>query len=69
MPKANPIIIDDKCNIQDGIVFHDPIGCLKGLYPAWRYRARSAWRRRRSYRKHGYGHERDPRNGAEQISN
>jgi hypothetical protein len=50
MPKANPIIIDDKCNIQDGIVFHDPIGCLKGLYPAWRYRARSAWRRRRSYR-------------------
>jgi carbonic anhydrase/acetyltransferase-like protein (isoleucine patch superfamily) len=33
MLKANPIIIDDKCNIQDGIVFHDLIGCLTGLYP------------------------------------
>ena len=41
MLKANPIIIGDKCNIQDGIVFHDLIGCLTGLVP-WRYRARCA---------------------------
>ena len=39
MLKANPLIIGDKCNIQDGVVFHGLIGCLTGLYPAWRYRA------------------------------
>ena len=33
MLKANPIIIGDKCNIQDGVVFHGLIGCLTGLYP------------------------------------
>ena len=32
MLKANPLIIGDKCNIQDGVVFHGLMGCLTGLY-------------------------------------
>jgi carbonic anhydrase/acetyltransferase-like protein (isoleucine patch superfamily) len=32
MLKANPIIIGDKCNIQDGVVFHGH-RMLNGTYP------------------------------------
>ena len=63
MLKANPIIIDDKCNIQDGIVFHDLIGCLKGLYPRGDTGREVHGGADEAIGIHGYGHGRDPRMG------
>jgi len=69
MLKANPIIIGDKCNIQDGVVFHGLIGCLTGLYPRGDTGREVHDGADEAIGIHGYDHGRDPLNGAEQNSN
>jgi carbonic anhydrase/acetyltransferase-like protein (isoleucine patch superfamily) len=69
MLKANPIIFGDKCNIQDGVVFHCLIGCLTELYSMEIPGEKCMAAQTKLSEYMGYGHRRDPQDGAEQISN
>ena len=69
MLKAKPIIFGDKCNIQDGVVFPRPHRMSNGTLSRGDAGREVHGSADEAIGIHGYGHGRDPLNGAERISN